>query len=128
VEAWKRWQDWTSFVLGLWLIASPFALGTSADQTSTWNAVVLGLIVLAIALWALAAPSSTATEYSNMIAGLWLIVSPYALGYVDLAFAARNAWVIGICVLALSTWALPSAMHARGQESGAGPVAGRRAS
>ncbi len=128
VEAWKRWQDWTNLVLGLWLIAAPFALGTSADPNSTWNAVVVGVLVVAIALWALAVPRSATAEYSNMVLGVWLIVAPYALGFVDLGFAARNAWVVGVCVLALAAWALPSAMHAKGREAGGASIAGRRVS
>ena len=60
--------------------------------------------------------------------GIWLIASSYALGFIDLGFAARNAWVTGICVLTLAAWALPAAMQARAQERGAGPGAGRRVS
>jgi hypothetical protein len=128
VEAWKRWQDWTNLVFGLWLIAAPFALGTVADQASTYNAVVVGVLVLAVALWALAVPQSTAAEYSTMILGIWLLAAPYLLGYVDVGYAARNAWVIGICVLGLAVWALPAAMRAQAQASGTPPVAGGRAS
>ena len=39
--------------LGLWLIASPWALGFAGLAAATWSAVLLGIAIAALALWAL---------------------------------------------------------------------------
>ena len=46
------WEEWTESVLGLWLTISPWVLGFNT-QPAMANAIVAGLIVLTLALWAL---------------------------------------------------------------------------
>lgn len=48
------WQEWANLVLGAWLVVSPWTLGFSALQAATVNAVIVGLIVAALAIWVLA--------------------------------------------------------------------------
>lgn len=48
------WQEWTQAFCGAWLIASPWVLGFSALSAAAINAVGIGGVVLAAALWALA--------------------------------------------------------------------------
>ena len=50
----QRWEEGAAIVLGLWLIASPFVFGYSADRILTvWQAMLGGLVVLlgALQLW-----------------------------------------------------------------------------
>lgn len=42
----------------------------------------------------------------TMIAAIWLIIAPFALGYTFLAEAAWNDILVGIAVLALAAWRL----------------------
>lgn len=44
------WEEWTNLVVGLWLIAAPFALGFSAQVGPTWNHIGVGAVVAADAL------------------------------------------------------------------------------
>ncbi len=46
------WEEWTESALGLWLVISPWVLG-STTQSAKASAVVTGLVVLTLALWAL---------------------------------------------------------------------------
>lgn len=48
----RIWEEWTETALGLWLAASPWVLGFE-PQVARVNAVVVGLVVLTLALWAL---------------------------------------------------------------------------
>jgi hypothetical protein len=48
----RAWEEWTETALGLWLAVSPWVLGSSA-QSAKVSAVVTGLVVLTLALWAL---------------------------------------------------------------------------
>src|SRR5262245_37001054 len=38
-----KWQDWTSFALGLWLAVSPWMLDYSHIEAATANAAFMGL-------------------------------------------------------------------------------------
>jgi hypothetical protein len=56
----RAWEEWTEAVLGLWMIVAPWVLGYSALTNAVSAAVVIGIVVLALALWTLA----TDREYS----------------------------------------------------------------
>lgn len=47
----KAWEDWTEAALGAWLALSPW-LFDFETQIGTVNAVVTGLLVITLALWA----------------------------------------------------------------------------
>lgn len=113
--AWKRWQDWANVVMGAWLFIAPWALGTSADLNSSWNAWIVGLLIVCVALWALASPDSQAAEWTNVVLGIWVFVAPWVLGFAGLAAAAWNAWSVGVVVAALAIWALAQVSQLRSQ-------------
>ena len=51
-----KWEEWVDMALGAWLVASPWVLGFAATlATATWNFVVVGLLAIALAAWALRA-------------------------------------------------------------------------
>lgn len=45
------WQQWINLILGIWVIAMPFALGLSNDQNSLWTMIVTGIVIAGLALW-----------------------------------------------------------------------------
>jgi hypothetical protein len=49
--AFQRWEEWVNVVLGAWLVVSPWLLGFSALQAATWNQVIVGVVVAALAAW-----------------------------------------------------------------------------
>ncbi len=52
-----RTLDWIAAVVGLWLIVSPFILGTAVITAAIWNDIIVGIIVLILGAWAaMAAP------------------------------------------------------------------------
>lgn len=107
---WHRWQDWVNMAVGAWLLLSPWILGTTlvtgeAAQTASANAWVLGIIVAAFGLWALSDPRNSAPEWGNTLAGLWLFISPWALGFYGMAMSQSwNQWIAGAIVFVLAIW------------------------
>lgn len=114
---------------GLWLIISPFVLGysdlgqatkTMASQ-ATNNSLIVGFTVAVIAAIRLAnayrfgeyeLPTMWLSWLSALL-GLWLIVSPFVLGFADvtnLTTAYWNTIILGIIVTVLGVW---SALTAR---------------
>jgi len=109
----KHWQDPLNLILGIWMIVSPWALRYQTDMTlnavmsnpATSNAVLLGALIAAAALIALFRVMAW-EEWANVVLGVWLVISPWALGFSSLATAMWNAVIVGIVVAVLALWAL----------------------
>ncbi len=60
----QKWEEWTNAVIGIWLVVSPWVLGFSNDAMTTWNAAIIGLVVLCVAGWELyALPAETRMQH-----------------------------------------------------------------
>jgi SPW repeat len=101
----KHWQDPVNAVLGAGLVLAPWAVGFAGDTVATVNAVVAGLALVAGALGAMLMPRAW-EEWTEAVLGLWLIVSPWALGFSAQADARRATVVTGIAVVVLAAWTL----------------------
>lgn len=96
-----HWHDAGNLLLGAWLLFSPFALGFSAEQTAALNAYIVGGAIAAIAAGAFYAYYRW-EEWANGLLALWLMVSPWALGYTALSLATYSAIFTGFLVLMLA--------------------------
>lgn len=47
------WRDAVGLTLGAWLIASPWILGFASAPSAAANAVILGILVVGYAIWAM---------------------------------------------------------------------------
>ena len=103
----KHWQDGVNGVLGAWLLISPWALGYTAETSAMGNSIILGIALIALALGAWFAPRIW-EEWTEGILGLWLIASPWLLGFSTHATTMRNAVLVGIVVVVLAAWTLLS--------------------
>lgn len=101
----KHWQDGANLALGLWMIASPWVLAYAAEPRPMWNAVVLGILIAAVALYA-TVQALAWEEWTSVVFGIWLVISPWILGFSDLFAAMLNAVIVGAVVAALAFWAL----------------------
>jgi hypothetical protein len=101
----KHWQDPVNLIAGIWMIVSPWVLAHVAETRPTWNAVVLGILIAAVAFSALFEVFAW-QEWANVLFGGWLIVSPWVLGFSAVLMAMVNAVVVGAVVAVLALWAL----------------------
>ncbi|MGE5547366.1 MAG: SPW repeat protein [Solirubrobacterales bacterium] len=97
------WQDWLNLLIGVWLFISPWALGYSTTGAASWNSWVFGVVVAAIALAALI-QFARWEEWLNVAAGLWLVVSPWVMGFADQQVPVWNHVTVGLLVAALALW------------------------
>jgi SPW repeat len=93
MEEWSRAKlcDVTNLFLGAILFFSPwvFSLSPGAPRET---ASIIGLLIAVLSIAALAA-FAIWEEWFNLIAGLWLIVVPWLLGFQD-----RNAMIIDVVI------------------------------
>ena len=101
----KHWQDPINALLGVWLALSPWAIGYAAETAAMTNALVIGVALIAVALGAMIVPRAW-EEWTEAVLGLWLIASPWVLGFSNLTNAMRTAVVTGVAIAVLALWTL----------------------
>ncbi|MEP7057164.1 MAG: SPW repeat protein [Caldimonas sp.] len=101
----KHWQDAANALLGIGLIVSPWGVGYSADSVATATALLSGIALVAAALGAIFVPRAW-EEWTEAALGLWLMMSPWILGFRAHADARNTIAGIGIVVAALALWTL----------------------
>ena len=100
------WSAWVAVLAGICLLIAPFAMGYSALSTvATTEAVVLGVLIAALGLWAALGTDIPAYgDYLLLVCGAWSIVAPFALAYTDTVMARNSDVIAGIVVAAVGIY------------------------
>ena len=101
----KHWQDPANVLMGVWLILSPWALGFQSERNAMMNAVIVGVLLIAAALGAIFVPRAW-EEWSETALGLWLVISPWVIGFAALETAKISTVASGLIVVVLALWVL----------------------
>jgi hypothetical protein len=102
-----KWEDWMGIALGAWMLASPWVLGFSGHEVATMNALVMGTILVLEEMLELGV-HETLEEWIDIVAGLWLIVSPVALGFTSLTAATASTMAVGFLTVISAAMAISS--------------------
>jgi hypothetical protein len=79
------------------------------------NEFFVGALIFVISLLCAVNPSASFwLSWVNVALGIWLILSPFLLGYANLQLARWNEIVLGVIVVGLGVW---SVLASRGQPS-----------
>lgn len=106
MERTQRWQDWVMLVFGVWLFFSPFILRYhSYNNVVAWNAYVFGAGVAIFAIIALASPHRWEARV-NLVLGIWLVISPFALGFDSELAPTWNNVLLGLLIGRDAVWAM----------------------
>ncbi len=108
-----KFEDWLGLALGAWLLVSPWALGYAAESAAAMNALFLGCTLIFLELLNLDAHEDL-EEKLDMVAGGWLVASPFLLGFSAAFAAAANAMAVGALTIAFASWALVPAGESHG--------------
>jgi hypothetical protein len=92
--------DIINLVLGVVLLLSPWMFGFEPGAP-TQNAVIFGIVIAVLAIAGLVAFAEW-EEWLNLIAGLWVLVSPWVLGFQGSTTPTRVHLTIGIAVAVLA--------------------------
>ena len=101
----KHWQDPVNALLGAWLILSPWAANFADNRVAMLNFVIVGVLLIATAIGAIVMPKAW-EEWVEVALGVWLMASPWLLGYSGLGLAMQNAVFVGLLVTILALWVL----------------------
>lgn len=91
-------------LLAVWMIISPFILSYSATA-AYWNQIITAIIIGILAIARMVAPRVVWMSWVNVVAGIWLIISPFLLSY-NTAGSKWNSVIFGIVAIILSLWSM----------------------
>jgi hypothetical protein len=95
-----RLCDIANLILGAFLFFTPWIFGFEAGHL-TQNAVISGIVIAVLAIAALAA-FAVWEEWLNLIVGLWVLISPWVLGFQGNRTAMTVHVVVGALVAILA--------------------------
>jgi hypothetical protein len=101
----RRWQDQVILLLGLWLFISPWVLGYASGSTEGRNAHLAGAVMAILAAFDLYKTYVWAVVL-NLALGVWVAISPWALGVAAERGVMLNSVIVGIAALVLALWEL----------------------
>ena len=101
-----RWAAGLDVLAGIWILISPWVLAFWGVGTATGNNIILGIAILVLGAIAYNGPEEMWASWVNFILGIWMIVSPYVLGFSMFGRILSNNIVSGIVVAVLSIIAL----------------------
>ena len=106
----KHAQDWINLFLAILLFISPWVLGFSADRFAAGNAWISAVVIGALAVGALGAFREW-EEWVNLVAGIWVLIAPWILGFAGITYAMWTHVVLGILVAAAAAWEIWEVRH-----------------
>jgi hypothetical protein len=107
----RQWEDWASWLLGFWLLLSPWILHFADETAATQNAVALGFVLILVEVVTLSA-FQVWEEWINIALGAWLVVSPWVLRGIGPA-ASADFVIVGLLVIALAAYEMWQVGNAR---------------
>jgi hypothetical protein len=106
----ERFQDWINLILGALLFISPWLLGFADQTMAAWNAWIAGAVVVALSIAALVRFAEW-EEWVNIVVGLWILISPWVLGFAGINTARWTCVILGIVIAAMAAWEAWTTRH-----------------
>jgi len=94
--------SWINIVLGILVIISPFVVQFTRFPAAMWNNVIVGIVIAVLAIIRNSVPRQTGWSWVNVILGIWMIISPFALGAMTTAVLWNNI-ILGIVIALIAT-------------------------
>ena len=88
IKVHKSWEDWTALGLGVVLVVSPALDPVQLTPLVLLNATVVGFFILCLAMSELSLIERW-EERAYLACGVWMMLSPFILGY----FGSGTLWI-----------------------------------
>ena len=110
LREYKHAQDWANLALAVLLFISPWVLAFSAEQTPAMNAWISAVVIGVLAVGAISVFHEW-EEWLNLLAGIWVAVSPWVLGFAAVTSAMWVHVALGVLVAAAAAWEIWEVRH-----------------
>lgn len=102
----RRFTDWFNFVLGAWVVASPWTLSDSS-ALSNWIMLILGTDIMIVAIWAISEPHTLTPRWWVVGLGSVLSILPLFCHFdMDVELIEDNL-IVGLTVVILTLASMP---------------------
>ncbi len=91
----RQWQDVFNFILGFWLVISPWVLGYANTRFAVGNSVIMGIATLIFSSAALIKPDIW-QEFMSVMVGFLTMISPVTVGYTEHTTAVEVSVIAGL--------------------------------
>lgn len=105
-----------NIVLAVWLFVSAYLLPHSA--TTSWNSMIVAVLVAAVALLAFSSPGRPGLRWINAVLAVWLFVTALVMPHTSLGTSLHD---VGVSVVLAALSLIPPARwlaHWREEHSG----------
>ena len=98
----QYWQETGNLIVGIWLFLSPliFRFFHWADM-DTMNFLVMGVAIAAVAVLA-KYMHALWEDWVTLILGVWMVISPWLMGFTDNKVAFVDAVIAGLFVVGIA--------------------------
>ncbi|MCK6599088.1 MAG: SPW repeat protein [Bdellovibrionaceae bacterium] len=108
------WENWTNLIIGVWFFVTPWfvmnSLTPELASIANWNFWIVGLVIAISAGLALQ-DLKPWEEWVNLILGVWMMLSPWALGFSIDKNLLMNSVIAGAVVVVFSGISIPTAQR-----------------
>ncbi len=106
----QRWQDYVTTLMGVWVLFSLeiihfFFPELVFTRAIAWSQGAVGFALIAVGASAVAGYQLW-EEWVDVILGLWLIMSPWIIGFGEVPVLTWNTILSGAAVAILAGWVL----------------------
>jgi len=101
----RTWEDWTSMLIGVLIVISPWMATAVDSQFVVMNAVIFGALVLSLAQMEILVLRAS-EEWLELACGLWLTASPFVFGYAGTGELRYWHFILGALVVLLAVMEL----------------------
>ena len=103
----RRWQDWTTALIGAVVALSPLVFTTKWTENEAWTAYIVGGLIFVVGIAKLLFEDASYLEGAQFILAVVLFLSPWVIGFTAVAGMAWTAWIGAVAlVLVLTTMVL----------------------
>lgn len=103
----RRWQDWTTTLIGALVAVSPLVFTKTWTENEAWTAYIVGGLIFVVGILSLLIEEATYLEWAQFILAAVLFVTPWLIGFTAVTAMAWTAWIGAVAlVLVLATLVL----------------------
>lgn len=110
MTSYRKPQEWINLILAACLFVSPWVLGFTGSTMPARNAWIVGVILAVVAIASLSMLAEW-EEWLSFLLGIWLIVSPWVLGFAADMTPMRTHVLLGVLTAIVSAWAVWDYRH-----------------
>ena len=103
----RRWQDWTTTLIGALVALSPLVFTKTWTENEAWTAYILGGLIFVVGVLSLLFEEVMYLEWAQFVLAAVLFFTPWVIGFTAVTGMAWMAWIGAVAlVLVLATLVL----------------------